>query len=125
MKNIIFGFILTILFFVTPIHLQAEMVKPLVTKSELTLTESKSEAFNKEITPKVKKNTTKKSQNQKSKPNFEFLPNGWLPIGIVLILVGAVLALFLGFIAWMGLVIALVGLGFVVYWIVKEVTRRY
>ncbi len=53
------------------------------------------------------------------------IPNGWLPVGIVLLIIGAIMALFGGLIAWVGGVIAVVGLAFVIVWLIKEVNSPY
>lgn len=55
----------------------------------------------------------------------QFIPNGWLPVGIVLVIVGGIMALFGGVIAIVGGAVALVGLAFVVVWLVKEVNSSY
>ena len=53
------------------------------------------------------------------------IPNGWLPVGIVLLIIGAIMALFGGVIAFVGAVLAVVGLAFVIVWLIKEVNSPY
>ena len=55
----------------------------------------------------------------------QLIPNGWLPTGVVLIIIGAIMAVFGGFIVWAGGLLALVGVAFVIVWLVKQVNSPY
>jgi hypothetical protein len=55
----------------------------------------------------------------------QLIPNGWLPTGITLIVIGAIMALFGGIIAWVGGAVALVGIAFCIVWLVQEINSPY
>jgi len=56
----------------------------------------------------------------------QFIAGAWFPIGLILILVGALLGLlFAAPIAWVGLGLAIIGLGFLIYWLILEINSGY
>lgn len=56
----------------------------------------------------------------------QFVAGAWFPIGLVLVLIGALLGLLFPLpIAWFGLGIAVVGLGFLVVWLIREINSGY
>lgn len=124
MKNTITNLILLFFFSVIPYFAEAGVSYGSCNseKKEIKFSETEENITNE----KAKLQKIKKGKKaQKNKPFFELLPNGWLPAGLILMLIGAVMALFGGFIAILGAVLAAIGLGFVIYWIVREVRRPY
>ena len=56
----------------------------------------------------------------------QFVAGAWFPIGLALVLIGALLRLlFAAPIAWFGLAVAVIGLGFLVVWLIKEINRGW
>jgi len=58
------------------------------------------------------------------KPNKnEFIPKGWLPIGVGLVLIAIILAFFGSIVGTIGLILGLIGLAFIGVWVYKEISN--
>ena len=77
-------------------------------------------------TMKVMKAKERRAYIQDGIQSEQFVAGAWFPIGLALVIIGALLGLlFAAPIAWFGLGIAVVGLGFLVVWIIREINREW
>lgn len=56
------------------------------------------------------------------------VPNPWFSLGLTFLVLGGVFLLIfmdVAIIAWMGAILALIGLGFLVVWIIRDMNRDY
>jgi len=74
-----------------------------------------------------KKSNTKQSPTQLDQIQInQFIPNAWFPVGITLLVIGAIMALLFGApVSYFGAAIAFIGFCFLIVWVFQEINRSY
>jgi hypothetical protein len=132
MKNQILKFLLLFVFFLGTSQIEAAVSTPVNPSSSAQKLDKKATARSIKAFKKAHK-AEMKGMSAKEKKAYiadgiakeQLIPNGWLPTGIVLLIIGAIMAFFGGFIAAVGGILALVGVAFVIVWLVKQVNSPY
>jgi len=132
MKNQLLKFLLLLTFFLGASQIEAGVSTPVNPLSSEQKTDKKAAARSIKAFKKAHKSEMKGMSAKEKKAYIadgidkeQLIPNGWLPTGVVLLIIGAIMAFFGGFIAWVGGIIALVGVAFVIVWLVKQVNSPY
>jgi hypothetical protein len=132
MKNQFLKFLLFFVFFLGTSQIEAAVSTPVNPSGSEQKSDKKATARSIKAFKKVHK-AEMKGMSAKEKKAYiadginkeQLIPNGWLPTGVVLLIIGAIMAFFGGFIAWVGGILALVGVAFVIVWLVKQVNSPY
>ena len=132
MKNQFFKFLLLFIFLLGTSQIEAAVSTPVNPSSSEQKLDKKATARSIKAFKKAHK-VEMKGMSAKEKKAYiadgiakeQLIPNGWLPTGIVLLIIGAIMAFFGGFIAAVGGILALVGVAFIIVWLVKQVNSPY